>query len=171
MSITRNLVGAAAVASASALLFTGVAQAAPAVNKVPSADYQVCGNVYKSAAWAETGAPPAAAVAVENVQVTGKLYASGGTTPILNQTVSTGADGGYCITGDSTLVPTITGGGYVTLEVTSLATSSPAATSVTSSNPWKGGLITKSTQIKTGTFLQHKVSGLDSANSFHFTVS
>ncbi|WP_285236486.1 hypothetical protein [Rhodococcus erythropolis] len=32
-------------------------------------------------------------------------------------------------------------------------------------------LITKSTQIKTGTFLQHKVSGLDSANSFHFTVS
>ncbi|MCJ0907418.1 carboxypeptidase-like regulatory domain-containing protein [Rhodococcus sp. ARC_M6] len=170
MIIKRTLIGAAAVASASALMFTGVAQAAPVVNMVPTADYLVCGNVSTGgSAWTETGAPTG--TAVQGAQVTGYLSSGG-----LTKTTTTDANGGYCIEGDASLVSGITGGGYVTLTVTDLSgTLNPVTglpyTSTLGFNPWKGGPILKSTQIKTTTFLQHKVSGLDSANEFHFKVS
>ncbi|WP_182358391.1 hypothetical protein [Tomitella gaofuii] len=159
--------GALLTGLATAMVFagTGIASAA-VVNSVPSADYQVCGNVYENAGWVKNAPPPGDAQGVKGAEVTATLYDSGDAF-VLSGSDTTDSDGAYCVEGDETLVNTVTSGGYVVLEVTSL----PAGYTVTSDNPWEPGGLFSSTHVGAVTFLAHKYSGLDSAYQFHFTVS
>lgn len=170
MNLKKIGLGAAALASATTLGFTATAHAAAPVNEVPTADYKVCGNVY-AGAWVENNVPPATATALENVDVKGELFNSSDSL-VMSQTATTNSTGGYCITGDSSLVSTVINGGYVklTLDTATLPAGHTTLASG-SSNPWKSSGFFGSNKIGVGTFLAHKVSGLESAYQFHFATN
>ncbi|MGO4204837.1 hypothetical protein AB4Z09_24480 [Rhodococcus sp. TAF43] len=90
----------------------------------------------------------------------------GGVSPV----ATTDSAGRYCITDTSgTLVSTVTSGGYVKLALTTL----PAGHTLVpaSKSPWKSTGLFGSDEIGVGTFLTHKISGLDSAYNFHFATT
>ncbi|WJJ10782.1 hypothetical protein P9990_19715 [Prescottella equi] len=117
MQVKAKLSAAGAIAGAAAMAFlgTGVANAAPALNAVPTANYQMCGTVYTGGSWVANAAPPSAATGVSGATVKGTLYNSGGT-KVTDYSTTTDANGRYCIQGTSALVSTVTSGGYVKLE-------------------------------------------------------
>jgi hypothetical protein len=113
----------AASASVVALLGAGTANAAP--DPVAGA-YQLCGTVYSGAALVDTHPPsgtPAGAVPKAGVVVTGTLVGS----TSASYTATSNASGQYCLTGSSSMVSTILGGGHVTLSAPgAVAVSHPA---------------------------------------------
>ncbi|MFD6517919.1 hypothetical protein [Rhodococcus sp. NPDC060176] len=166
--------GALVTAAAGAMLLggTGAANAAVTISH-PTVANQVCGNVFTGATIAQ-GPSHASATGVSNVVVKGTLYNSSGTPVWTDQTgpggavpnrfANTDSQGRWCITGDASLVPTITGGGYVVLETPYTASTN---------NPWKGGF-PASTHIDQWVFLAHAVSvgggALNSAEDFNFAT-
>lgn len=167
MGIKKIGLGAAVLTSAATLAFAGVASATAAVNSVPTVDYQLCGNVYSGASLAYNAAPPSGAQGVAGVVVKGVISTASGTT---YSSLPTDAEGRYCITAPSTMVSDVLGGATVTLTADPATLPSPFTT--ITNNPWKSASgIFGTSNIGTGIFLLHKVSGFDSANNFHFLVS
>ncbi|BCF86327.1 hypothetical protein ABIE52_006947 [Rhodococcus sp. OAS809] len=109
--------GVLAGAAAMTVLGTGVAQAADP--QWPSANYQLCGNVRDSGG-----------AGVGGVSISGDLYdpTVSSTVPVASYpippaTVTTAADGGYCLQGASSLVNVIqNNGGWVKLHGTKAGT-------------------------------------------------
>lgn len=105
----------AAAAAAAAVMAAGTASAATvggtgsAADKTPTQSYQLCGTAYVGAS-THIGGPPSGARAVQGLQIDGALSPGGA----IGSGV-TGADGGYCINGDSSMVGAVTGGGAVNL--------------------------------------------------------
>ncbi|WP_137725598.1 hypothetical protein [Prescottella subtropica] len=141
--------------------------AAPATVSVPP-DYQMCGTAFVGAGTGSSNnALPSGARAVGGVDVKGELYSLGASTPSKTLTTTTAADGTYCLTGDSSLVSTITGGGKVVLSVTPTSfawdndanPSTPDAT-VTSKLPYSG-------TVKLGQFFSRQVAGTNSATGLN----
>lgn len=105
----------AAAAASVAVMAAGTASAVTvggtgsAVDKTPTQAFQLCGTAYVGAS-THIGGPPTGAKAVQGLQIDGAL--SPGST--IGSGV-TGANGGYCIDGDSSMVGTVTGGGVVNL--------------------------------------------------------
>ncbi len=170
-----------ASAAAAVVLGMGTAAAAPVVGGVGSAvpasvsvppDYQMCGTAFVGAGTGTSNnALPAGARAVGGVQVKGELYPLGATTPTKTLTTTTAANGTYCLTGDSSLVSTITGFGKVVLTVTpnSFAwdndsnPSTPDVT-VTSKAPYGG-------TVKLAQFAALQVSGTNSATNLNIAFN
>lgn len=101
-----------------------------------------------------SGTPDPSATPLEDVEVTGELFASGGTTPVATYQTTTNAGGGFCIQGDASLVFYITVlGGRVVLD------SEPAPVP----NTWT------TTGITLSDFEDHEY-GLTSANEFYLTM-
>lgn len=180
-TVRKTLKGALISAAAGALALTGVgaASAAPAVTATPNTNNQVCGNVYSGAPWVENGNVPAGAEGIEGVKIKGTLYDNTDTVVDVFLTedrtgsesyhdgYDTDTNGRWCITGTSSMVPVVLGGGYVTLEVVS----SPVP--ITSDNPWESTTETPATHITEDVFLDHvyvTFPPLLSASNFHFTA-
>ncbi|NMM88437.1 hypothetical protein B2J88_29490 [Rhodococcus sp. SRB_17] len=156
-----------ASAAATALFGAGIASAAvtiglpgSAATVTPTTNYTMCGTVFVGASDVTAGNPlPLGARAVQGATVTGTLINVIGGVSGGPYVATTGANGSYCFTGDSTMSTVIGFGGKVTVAVspTSIvdSTVTPAKT-LNAKLPYAG-------TIKTGQFLSHKVSGLDSA--------
>lgn len=152
-----SAVGAITAAAAMTIAGAGTAAAAPAVNAVPTADYQMCGIVYDSAAWVSNAAPPSGAQGISGVKVKGTLYDSSNGYVDEYEAITDTA-GRYCLQGASNLVPVVTSGGYVKLETPN--------DGATPANQWE------TTGIYESNFLAHIYVSFfplitQSANKFH----
>lgn len=168
-------------AAAAAVLGMGTAAAAPVVGAAGSAasasvsvppDYQMCGTAFVGAGnGSSNNALPAGARAVGGVTVKGELFPLGATTPTKTMTTTTAADGTYCLTGDSSLVSTITGFGKVVLTITPASfawddDSNPGTpdVTVTSKAPYGGTL-------KLAQFFDRQVPGTNSATDLNIAFN
>ncbi|WP_433608400.1 hypothetical protein [Prescottella agglutinans] len=99
--------------TAALVMGAGTASAAtiggPAGTGTPSAAYQVCGTAYVGGD-AHVSAPPAGALGVGGVKITGTLVPGGG-----SWSTTTAADGTWCLTGDANMATTVKNGGRVDL--------------------------------------------------------
>ncbi|WP_433608211.1 hypothetical protein [Prescottella agglutinans] len=130
-----------------------IGAAGSAVDKVPTAAYQMCGTAYVGAK-SHIGAPPAGAKAVQGVKVNASL-------PGWSASAVTGADGGYCLQGDKTMADAVQAGGVVALSI------DPADVTV---GGFTGALT--DTSVNTGEFFAHRypVSALFPDRAFRFHV-
>ncbi|WP_182348483.1 hypothetical protein [Tomitella gaofuii] len=148
MSAKKVLVGAAAGAGASLVLFSGVASAAPAQEGDPTGDNQLCGMVSTSSG-----------DGVANVVIHGTLNGVA-----LPNSATTNSDGSYCVVADQTLADEVIDGGIVNLYATP-----PAGVTITSPNPWE--TLLGSPDIDQWVFLAHLDDTYTSAVGFNFTAS
>lgn len=165
MTVKMKMATAGAIAgfAIAGVLGTGVANAS-VTNSVPTANYQLCGNVTDAASgWSSSGPSPSAAVGVPGLTVSGQLYNSGGTpvSAVFTSPAVTDVNGAYCVQGGSSMVSIVLAGGYAKLWTDGANTPQ---------NTWE------TTGIYESDFLAHiftKTSGLpstwitQSANNFH----
>lgn len=164
MNIKKIGIGAAALASAAAIGFAGTAQAATASEGTPTKDYQLCGTVYDDAAWQNNATLPAGANGVSGVTVTGTLWDSTGTFSSGVGSVTTGADGSYCIDGDLGMALAVQfSDAYVELKAT-------PTSSVGSPNPWATAATGGTTKIDAAVFNAHMAPSFNSAWGFYFAA-
>lgn len=150
----------AAAAATSAILGAGSASAVTvtvhdpgtAGSVVPTTNYTLCGTVSTDESNPSSGNPLSSnAAAIEGAEVTGQLYNVFNGTVGSPMTATSGTDGTFCFTGTDTMVPVITLGGKVALSV------NPSTIGTRTAKLPYGGTITALQ------FLNHKVSGLESA--------
>lgn len=160
MGFKRVGIGAGVLASAAALAFAGTASAAPAVEAVPTADYQLCGNVYSGAGLEYNAAPPAAAQGVSGVVISGVIS----TAPSTTYTATTDSAGRYCIQAPNTMKADVLGGATVKLT----AGTPPSPFTTITNNPWKSAAVFGTTNIGTIIFAAHQYGSLSSNSAYHF---
>ncbi|MGW6659537.1 hypothetical protein [Rhodococcus sp. NPDC055024] len=156
MGIPRITATAVALAGAATLAFTATAHAAPATRASATADQQLCGTVWDNDngtyPWKEFGAPPSGAQGVAGVTIS-----SAGV-----PTVSTDANGRYCLQIGAAIVNAILSGGSVQLFATP-----PTGWTNTSSNPWQD---IAGSNITAAVYLTHQQPPYRSARDLHFTL-
>ncbi len=164
MGISKRVSTIAAGVGALAMVGTGIAHAVIA-DPVPGPSYTMCGTVYAGAPMADnhpspnSGIPDTATV-VQGVKVTGKLFEKGNPVPVASYgPVTSGANGQFCLTGNAGMVGAITGGGNVTLSV-----STPLPAPYTTTTVSHGGVIDQTA------FLNHRVGGIFGTQATGFNV-
>lgn len=101
----------------------------------PTGDYQVCGTSYVGAD-SHVGAPPAGALAVSGIGISGTLYNSSNV-PQTTYTTTTASDGTWCLVGNKTMADTVQAGGYV--KMAGPASFTDSVTLKNYAGTWSGG--------------------------------